>query len=298
MVGLNPPMRFPTARCLVLIISVVCLALGLPAESGVPPTVEFPSLSPLSTLKQRIGLTDIEVVYSRPGVKGRHIFGNMHAYGEIWRTGANAATKITFSTPVKFNNVDVPAGSYALFTIPDKDEWTVILNSDWAQWGHFLYDKAKDVVRVKATPITLPYLVETFTIDFDDIRDESATLVLSWEKIRVPVKLQVEVASKVLPQIDAMMAYEGKKAPGVYFGAAQFYFDHDQDLNKALGWIDQALSLNPDAHYMLHLKAKILAKLGKKAEAIAAAKRSTQLAIEAKDLVYVKLNQDLISSLP
>lgn len=297
MVCLISSMRLSTACCLVFVTFVVCLTTGFPADSGFPPKVEFPSPSPLSTLKQRVGLTDIEVVYSRPGVKGRQIFGGLLIYGDVWRTGADAATKVTFNTPVKFNGVDIPAGSYALFTIPDKEEWTVILNSDWAQWGAFLYDKAKDVVRVKAKPITLPYVVETLTIDFDDIRDESATLVLSWEKIRVPVKLQVEVASKVLPQIDAMMGYEGKKAPGVYFGAAQFYFDHDQDLNKALGWINEALSLNPDVHYMLHLKAKILAKLGKKEEAIAAATRSTQLAIEAKDLGFVKLNHDLISSL-
>ena len=150
---------------------------------------------------------------------------------------------------------------------------------------------------MKAKPITLPYLVETLTIDFDDLRDESAVLVLSWEKTRVPVKLEVEVASKVLPQIDALMASAGKKSPGVYFSSAQFYFEHDQDLAKALSWINEALSLSPKAHYMLHLKAKILAKLGRKTEAIATAKQSSDLAIEAKDLSFVKLNKDLISSL-
>lgn len=290
-------MRFPIVFCVIATTLLLSLASGLSAQGSPSPKVEFPTPSPLSTLKQRVGLTDIDVVYSRPGVKGRQIFGGMHTYGEVWRTGANAATKISFSTPVKLNGVEVPAGSYGLFTIPDKDEWTFILNSDWAQWGAFLYDKSKDVVRVKAKPITLPYVVETLTIDFDDLRDESATLVLSWERTRVPLKLEVEVASKVLPQIDALMASPGKKSPGVYFSSAQFYFEHGQDLNKALGWINEALSMNPKAHYMLHLKAKILAKLGRKTEAIAIAKQSADLAIEAKDLGFVKLNNDLISLL-
>lgn len=270
-----------------------------PASPTASSKVEFPELSPLSTLKQRIGLTDIEVVYSRPGVKDRQIFGSMHAYGEVWRTGANAATQITFSTPVRLNGAEVPAGTYALFSIPEKDEWTIIINKDATQWGAFLYDKAKDVVRVKAKPITLPYLVETFTIDFDDIRDESASLVLSWEHTRVPVKLEVDVAGKVLPQIDAVMATPGRKPPYVYTHSAQFYFDHGQDLNKALKWMDEALTMIPeaDARNELHLKAKILAKLGRKTDALAAAKKSLDLAITTKDSSLMKQNVDLISSL-
>jgi len=289
-------MRLLIVRRVLMVALLVGSVSGLIGEAT-PPMVEFPTPSPLSTLKQRVGLTDVEVVYSRPGLKGRQIFGNMHTYGEVWRTGANAATKLTFSTPVKFGGVEVPAGSYGLFTIPDKDEWTVILNRDWTQWGAFLYDKTKDVVRVKVKPVALPYVVETLTIDFDDLRDESATFVLSWEKTRVPVPLEVEVASKVLPQIDALMKSKGKKAPSVYFSSAQFYFDHGQDLNRALGWVDEALAMNPNAYITLNLKAKILAKLGRKAEAIAAAKQSAELAIDEKDSGMAKLNIDLISSL-
>jgi hypothetical protein len=153
-----------------------------------------PAASPACTLKQRVGLTDIEIVYSRPGVKNRKIFGGLVPYGEVWRTGANAATQISFSKPVKLNGADVPAGTYSLFTIPGETEWTVILNKTVKQWGAFKYDEKADFVRVKATPVTLAEPVETFTIDINDIRDDSATLNLIWDKTRVPVKLTVENA--------------------------------------------------------------------------------------------------------
>lgn len=262
-----------------------------------PPAVQFPPLSPPSTLIQRVGLTDIEVVYSRPGLKGRQMFGAIHPYGDVWRTGANAATKITFSTPVKFGGVDVPAGSYGLFSIPEREEWTVILNSVWDQNGAYLYDKAKDVVRVKTQPIVLPYLVETFTIDFDELRDDSASLILTWERVRVPVRIEVDVISKVLPQIEALMATAGRKAPSAYFSSAQFYYDHGQDLNKALAWVNEGLAMNPESYTSLLLKAKILVKLGHTEEAIAAAKRSAQMAIDARDFGIVKQNTDLMSGL-
>lgn len=267
------------------------------AQNAPEAKLELPAPSPASVLKQRVGLTDIQVEYSRPGVKGRQIFGGLEAYGKVWRTGANSATKITFSTPIKLNGAEVPAGTYGLFSIPGKDEWTIIINRDAAQWGAYQYDASKDVVRVKTTPSALDENVETFTIDIGNIRDESADLILTWEKTRVPVRIEVDVAGKVLPQIDAVMASEGKKSAGLYFGAAQFYFDHDQDLTKALGWINQAVSMSPKAHYMVYLQARILAKLGKKDEAIAAAKKSIELATANKDLGFVKLNNDLIAGL-
>ncbi|HEU5079814.1 MAG TPA: DUF2911 domain-containing protein [Opitutaceae bacterium] len=284
-------------RTSVLAALLLGAASYISAQPAQEPKLELPAPSPASVLKQRVGLTDIQIEYSRPGVKGREIFGGLVAYGQVWRTGANSATKITFSTPIKLNGSEVAAGTYGLFTIPDKNAWTVILNRDEAQWGAYQYDQAKDVVRVPAQVASLPENVETFTIDIADIRDESAELVLRWEKTRVSVKLEVDVASKVLPQIQAIMSSDGKKSAGLLFGAAQFYYDHGQDLNKALTWIDQAVGMNPKAHYMVYLKARILAKLGRKDEAVAAAKKSIELATAGKDLGYVKLNNDLIGSL-
>lgn len=258
------------------------------------PKLEFPAASPACTIKQRVGLTDIEIVYSRPGVKNRQIFGGLVPYGEVWRTGANSATKITFSTPVKLNGVDIAAGTYGLFTIPGEQEWTIIINKGAQQWGAYQYDEKADVVRFKATPSELGWSMETFTIDWNDIRDESATMNLLWEKTLVPIKLKVDVASTLLPQIDAVMSGSDPKKP--YYQAAMFYFDHGQDLDKAAKWVDAAIAEN-EAFYMVHLKAKILAKQGKKDAAITAAKRSKELAITAKDKGYIKLNDDLIASL-
>jgi len=280
-----------------ILLSSLVLASGLVFTCGLlaqTPKVDFPAASPVCTLKQHVGLTDIEIVYSRPGVKGRPIFGGLVPYGQVWRTGANNATKITFSTPVKLNGAEIPAGTYALFTIPGETEWTIIINKGAAQWGAFQYNETNDLVRVKATPLKLAEPVETFTIEINDIRDESATLNLTWEKTRVPVKLEVELVSKLVPQIEAVMsAAEGRKP---YYQAALFYYDHGQDLQKASKWVDAAIA-EREAYYIVNLKARILAKLGDKEGAIAAAKRSTELAIKAKDTGYVKLNEDLISSL-
>jgi hypothetical protein len=280
-----------------ILLSSLVLASGLVFTCGLlaqTPKVDFPAPSPACTLKQHVGLTDIEIVYSRPGVKGRPIFDGLVPYGQVWRTGANNATKITFSTPVKLNGAEIPAGTYALFTIPGETEWTIIINKGAAQWGAFQYNETNDLVRVKATPVKLSQTIETFTIEFTDIRDESATLNLLWEKTLVPVKVEIELTSKLVPQIEAVMsAAEGRKP---YYQAALFYYDHGQDLQKASKWVDAAIA-EREAYYIVNLKARILAKLGDKAGAIAAAKRSTELAIKAKDTGYVKLNEDLISSL-
>src|SRR5664279_2318052 len=274
---------------LVFTAGLLCTT-GLLAQT---PRAQAPAPSPACTLKQRVGLTDVEIVYSRPGVKGRTIFGSLVPYDKVWRTGANNATKITFSTAVKLNGAEIPAGTYALFTIPGENEWTTLISKNVTQSARQCDEKA-DVVRVKATPVKLAETIETFTIEFNNITDESAVLNLVWEKTVVPIKLEVELAGQLVPQIEAVMASDEKNKP--YYPAAMFYYDHGQDLQKASKWVDAAIATR-EAHYIVHLKAKILAKLGDKEGAIAAAKRSIELAIKANDTGYVKMNADLISSL-
>jgi hypothetical protein len=291
---MNPKML----RSVVAAMSGLALVSALQAQT---PRVDFPTASPACTLKQHVGLTDIEIVYSRPGVKGRTIFGGIVPYGQVWRTGANQATKVTFSTPVKLEGTDIPAGTYALFTIPGQKEWTIIISTNAAQWGAFQYNEKDDFARFKVTPVTLTdTTIETFTIEFNRIRDESAVLNLVWDKTVVPIHMEVEVTSKLVSQIEATMATPGKKSDGFYFQAATFYFNHDQDLKKALDWVNAGLADNPRIAYeMLYLKAQILAKQGDKAGAIAAARQSTELAIKAEGpgSSFVKMNRDLISSL-
>jgi hypothetical protein len=289
------------AKSLLCPLALVCglaLVSRLPAQT---PGVEFPAASPAGTLKQRVGLTDIQIDYSRPGVKDRTIFGGIVPYGQVWRTGANQATRLTFSTPVKLEGHDIPAGTYALFTIPGENEWTIIINKDANQWGAFQYNQKDDVVRFNVTPTTLADTrVETFTIELNHIRDESAVLMLVWDNIVVPIRLEVEVAGKLVPQIEAAMAAPGKKSDGFYFQAATFYYDHNLDLKKALEWVNAGLADNPRiAFEMFHLKAELLAKLGDKQGAIAAAKQSIELALKAEGPAssFPKMNQDLISNL-
>jgi hypothetical protein len=186
-------------RPLVAVIAGSVLATSLFAQA---PQIEFPSASPAAAVKQRVGLTDIEVTYSRPSMRGRAIFGQLEPYGAVWRTGANNATKITLSTAVKFQGTEVPAGTYALFTIPERNEWTVILNKVPGQWGSYAYDSANDVARVKVTPVALPEPIETFAITFSDLASGSgATLNLWWEKVRVPVKIETDVVGTIVPKI-------------------------------------------------------------------------------------------------
>jgi hypothetical protein len=275
-------------------LAVGCLLTLASSVFAETPKLQFPQTSPACTLKQRVGLTDIEVDYSRPGVKGRDIFGTVVPYDQVWRTGANQATKIIFSTPVILNGTEIPAGTYALMTIPGKDEWTIIINKGSEQWGAYKYDEKADIARIKATPVTLDKPVDAFTIEFNDIRDESSFLNLVWDKTEVPIKLETKFVDKLAQQIDDVMASDAKEKP--YFQAAHFYYDHDLDMQKAKKWVDAAIA-EKEMFYMVYLKAEILAKLGDKKAAIETAKRSSELAAKAHETTFVRLNEELIASL-
>jgi hypothetical protein len=281
-------------------LAVVLAASAGFTSLGAQSPVRFPAASPNSTLRQQVGLTDIEVVYARPGVKNREIFGGLVAYDQVWRTGANAATKITFSTPVTFGDTRVEAGTYLLYSIPRRNaDWTVILQRDGQAWGSSGYNADNDVARASARATKLNRPVETFTIDVNNLRDGSATLDLTWDRTRVSVPLKVDVVPTVMAQIQQAMAAEGQKSPGFLFQSANFYLEHGGDLEQANRWIAQAVEAQPNAFWVAHVQAKILAKLNRKNEAIAAAERSRELAIAAEGphSGYVKQNNDLIASL-
>jgi hypothetical protein len=271
--------------------TAVLFSTPAPAQST---KVDFPSPSPLSTLKQRVGLTDIEIVYSRPSAKGRPVFGGLVPYGKVWRTGANASTTISFSTPVKLNGTEIPAGKYSLFTIPGESEWTVIINKDTTS-SPFAYKASNDVARITAPAVDIAENIETFSIMINAIRDDSARIDLIWEHTAVPIRLTLDLVDTLRPQIEAAMSAPGDNKQ--YYQAAMFYYDHDLDLQKAKTWIDEAAKSN-ETYYVVNLKARILAKLGDKEGAIAAAKRSSELAAKTDGASgYVKLNQELIDSL-
>lgn len=293
-------MHLPTVRHLALLALTFGFTAGLTAQNAAPaaPKLEFPAASPSIMLKQRVGVTDIELSYARPGAKGRAVFGGLVPYGKVWRTGANTATKVKFSTPVNFGGAAIPAGSYELFTIPGEKEWTVIVHKDSSQWGAYAYKQENDVARVTAKPVALSAAVETLTIDFNDLRDESATLNIAWEKTRVPVKITVDVVATLVPQIESVMASAAPKKP--YANAAMFYLDHKLDLKKAAQWMDAAIAAQPDAFYLVYRKGLIQAAAGDKAGALATAQASLAAATKAGGPIgeeYVGLNQKLIASL-
>jgi hypothetical protein len=261
-----------------------------------PAKLEFPAASPACKVVQRVGVTDVEITYSRPSVKGRKVFGELEPYGRIWRTGADGATKISFGTPVVFGGKPVPEGTYSLFTIPAQGDWTVILNKNADQWGSYGYDEKQDLVRVQVKPVALSELVETLEIGLRDVKDSSAMLAIAWEKTRVAVKIEVDLVSELVPQIEAVMSGTGKKP---YLSAAMFYYEHDLDLKKAAAWMDAGIVEQPDAFWMIYRKGLILAKMGDKQGAIAAAQASKALAEkhQSEDLKaeYIRLNDALIA---
>ncbi|HVU24757.1 MAG TPA: DUF2911 domain-containing protein [Opitutus sp.] len=282
---------------LAVLAGAALAAATLSAQNA--PSIAFPAPSPAATVTQRVGVTDIEVNYSRPSMRGRQIFGGLVPFGEVWRTGANTATKITFSTAVKFGGADVPAGSYALYSIPTPDQWTVILSKVTGEWGAYQYDPKNDLVRVTVKPETYPRRIETFTIGLANLDKEAdATLYLLWDNVLVPVKIETDLVSVLQPQIEAVMASDSPKKP--YFPAAMFYYENNLDLKKAADWMSAAIAANPNAYYMIYRKGLILAKAGDKAGAIEAANQS--LAMAQKDSSpageeYARLNRALIATL-
>jgi tetratricopeptide (TPR) repeat protein len=240
--------------------------------------VEFPQASQHAVLKQRVGLTDVEVDYSRPNKNGRVIFGGLVPFDKPWRTGANQPTKIKTSAPVKFGDKEVPAGEYVLYTIPGANEWTLVLSKNLKAQTLADHKPEDEAARVTAKPLLLLAApAETFTIGFEDLRANSATFYLEWDKTRVPVKLTTNDVENVLQGIDVAVKSGKDQDANFYYNAASFYFDQNRDLPQASKWIDQAIEKNPKAYFMHYKKAQILAKLGNKKDAIAAAEKSIEL---------------------
>ena len=266
-----------------------------PTASASPALVQFPAASQHAVVKQRVGLTDIEVDYSRPNKNKREIFGGLVPWDKVWRTGANAATKIKFSDGVTLGNKEVPAGEYGLFTIPQTNSWTIILSKKL----DLPYKSDADVARVTATPVTVAEELETFTIGFNDLRADKATMYLAWDGTVVPVKMQTKDIAKVSQQIDSALKSGKELDAGFYNNAAGFYLDQNKDLKQAAEWIDKGIAKNPDAYFMYSRKAQIQAKLGNKKEAIAAAEKSNQI-LESRperDESAIRTNKLLIESL-
>ena len=274
----------------ILLLSAICSTILLSASAQ---TLHTPAPSVPQFIRQDFGLSTIELSYSRPGVKGRKIFGDLVPYGKVWRTGANQATTLTFGDTVTIGGATIPPGKYGLLTLPGADQWTFIITRQTDVTSPAAYRQDQDIVRVQASPHTLPFSVETMTLEFSNLTGSSCNLDLLWDNVAVGFPISTNTDAKVMAQISNTLVRDSRP----YYQAAFYYLENGKDLNKALEWFDKAIAQDPTAYFAVYQKARCLAKLGRKQEAIAAAKQSMDLAKQQNNNDYVALNQKLIESL-
>ena len=255
--------------------------------------ITTPQPSPFSKVEQKVGLTDITIEYSRPGVKGREIFGGLEAYGKMWRTGANKNSIITFSEPVTVSGYTLEAGSYAIFTKPGESLWEVYLYSDTENWGTpEKWDESKVAAIAKIKAVKLPLLVETMTIGINNISNSSATLDIAWANTLVSIPFEVPTDQMVLASINAALSSSDVSADD-YYAAAVYYSQNNKDISQAKTWMDKAMGMTESPKFwQLRQQSLLYAKAGDKAGAIALAKKSMAGAKEAGNEQYVKFNEE------
>ena len=270
---------------------LLLILLTISATSLVTAQIQTPQPSPSAKMEQVVGLTEVSLEYSRPSMRDRVIFGNLVPYGKLWRTGANKNSIITFSDPVEIDGQKLKAGSYAIFTTPNEESWDVVFYSDTENWGTpQKWDDAKIAAKTTAKVYPLPFKVETFTMSFDDVSSQSATLGMLWENVYVGVKFNVPTDKTVLSSIEKIM--KGPSA-GDYFAAAVYYANEGKDLKQAKEWMEKCMSMTEKpAFWQLRQQSLIYAKLGEKKAAIETAKKSLAGAEAAGNDDYVKLNKD------
>jgi hypothetical protein len=264
------------SKVLPFTVSLVAAATLSLSSSGASAQLDLPRPSPSAKVSQVIGLTEVTVDYSSPAVKGRAVWGTLVPYDQMWRTGANQATKITFSRDVTFGDKPVAAGTYSLFTIPTKGAWTVILNKKADQSGTARDYKAElDLMRFQVHPKPAPHR-ERMTFLFSDFSDDKGTLDLEWDKLRIPMPIKVGTEEQALANI--AKSIEG--AWRTYANAARYLAETKKDYDTALTYIDQSLGLKED-WFNLWIKATVVAGKGKTKDAIALGEKAYQLGQKA-----------------
>ncbi|SDI24147.1 DUF2911 domain-containing protein [Mucilaginibacter sp. P25] len=251
-----------------------------------------PQPSSTQSIVQDFGLGKISLVYSRPDVRGRKIFGGMEPYGKVWRTGANSATVIKFTDEVSMEGNNIPAGEYGLFSIPGENEWTIILSKQPKQWGAYNYKEADDFLRFKVKTEHLKALTETMTLAFSNVAATTCDLQMMWEHSGFTIHMTTDIDVKVMAKIDSAMNTDKKP----YYEALIYYYNNNKDMDKALAW---ATELEKDKNFPPFVpklwKARILLKKGDKAAAIATAQEGAKMAADMKTDEYVRLNNELIA---
>ncbi|RSK36182.1 DUF2911 domain-containing protein [Hymenobacter metallilatus] len=275
-------------------LSATLLVSGLLLSAAAEAQISTPQASPKSTIQQRVGLTDVTLVYSRPSLRGRVAFGNLVPFSKRWRTGANATTSLKFSDDVTIEGKKVPAGEYGLYTIPGKTEWIVVLNKSTKMGADVdAFKDDEDVARFTIKTYKVPTKVETFTMNFTDLTPATATVDIQWEMTGAKFKIITDVEPKVMAQIEEKVIKNANPSNGDLAAAAVYYFDSNKDLKQALTWMQKANEKDPKFWNLL-TEAKIRMKMKDYKGAITAAEQSKKLALDNKNADYVKMNEDLI----
>lgn len=278
-----------TKKMIGLFAIAVCSLLNFNASAQ----LKVPAPSPAQTVKQSFGLGEVSVEYSRPSVKGRVIFGDVVPFGKTWRTGANASTKITFTDDVKLEGRDVKAGTYAIYSVPNKDAWDIMLYKDLILGGNVAdYKIENEVMRLKVKPSILSNKIESFTINFSDLTPTSLAIELLWENTRIAISVSTEIDAKIMKNIETNVINDSRP----YFQAASYYFENNKDLKQALTWASKAAEQNPKAYWMMLLKSKIEYKLNDKVAGRASAEKTIELATADKNDDYTIMAKKLIES--
>jgi tetratricopeptide (TPR) repeat protein len=267
------------------------LVLAVPASAQ----IDMPPLSPEGYVKQKVGYVTVEVTYSRPSMRGRAIFGDVVPFNEVWRTGANASTKIKFSQEVTLNEHKVPAGEYALYTIPAENEWTIILSKNTKLWGAYGYKEADDLVRFKVKPEKTMYHFETFTIDIGELTGTSATLQLLWENTVVRINLGTTTDEEIVAKLDKLLNNPMVQVGNNYYGGADYYLRTHRDMDQALTWINKAIEINGASPWYLQTKAEIMVEKGDYGEAIKIANEGVDIAKSQGDDAHVMALETMIA---
>jgi tetratricopeptide (TPR) repeat protein len=259
--------------------------------------INAPQPSPTATISQKVGLSDVEITYSRPGKKDRQVFGELVAFDQEWRLGANRSTKITFSDDVTILGNEIPAGQYALYAIPRENEWEIIVHKDLTQNAPGAYEESEELVRFVVETHQLKDTWESFTIDFTNFTSTGAHLFIAWENTAVHIPIVTKTDEMMEKQIKQVLV-DGPSASS-YASGARYYLDQKKDMKQALAWMTKACDMRPEAFWYLYNKAQIQAELGLKKEAIATATKSMEMAKanEGGDYGYVMNNEKLIAEI-
>lgn len=271
-------------------LSLVFAGVILFSKQETQAQAKFPPASSTTKIEQGIGIKKVSLVYQRPNINGRTIFGGLVPFDQVWRTGANSIPAITFEEDVILAGHKVPAGTYGLFTIPTKGDWTVILSKNVEQWGAYQYNQSEDFLRFQAKSKQLSDKVETFTIAFENVKQTGADLTLVWENTKVSFPIVVNQSQEIMASIDEAMKSEKKP----YFQAAQYYYNNDLDINKAVEWANEADKGNTKAPHIKYWRARIQLKAGDKAGAIKTATEGIAMAKAANNEEYIKLNTQVL----